>query len=186
MDNHGIKMPVETRFTSTQNQPAHATHNGASETTASAARPLLTATELLHDLRSGAFLSAQDARAPFKLTERARIANEMMELMHLLDRMQATQLREFAGAPLDAAALREAASKESLPMLPNKAVNAELPSILENLLSDDRILRDQHHNPLFVARDGTPLKLDDLVWHAASGDVHASIADSTPLSPLLI
>lgn len=170
----------------------------------STSRLLLTATELLRDLRSGAFLSAQDARAPFTLTGQARVASEMMTLMHLLDRVQAAQKQmkaaqsaslpitaagnavgEFADLLLDEAAGREKLSPVSLPTLPGRAAVSELPSMIESFAGEDRILRDSYHNPLFVTREGTPLELGDLVWHAG-GDTQNSAIDSMGTSPLLL
>lgn len=176
--------------------------NDAGAETNRVPRPLLTATELLHELRSGSLLSGHEARAPFMLTGRARVASEMMALMHLLDRFHAVQQQmkaaggaeivpeealfgEFAGAVSDET-VPGALTTISLPRLPGKAALAELPNILDTLAGEDRVLRDSYQNPLFVSRDQMPLKLGDLVWHAAAtGEAHGAtvdlIGDSSPL-----
>lgn len=223
-----------TESSTISSSPTVASSTTTSSTIASSTtRPQITATELLRDLRSGAFV-VSDARSSM-LTGRARVASEMMELMHLLDRLEqtapqkpplpapATRAGEF-GVETEAAMvetlspqtssletstppnpslenlLREDSLLEDLsledltlekfsaPKLPGTAAREHLPGLLEAFTDKDRILRDTDGNALFIARDGTPYKLDELVWSAVdvtrAEDLNAS--DFVEVSPLLL
>ncbi|HKP72120.1 MAG TPA: hypothetical protein VJT82_04225, partial [Pyrinomonadaceae bacterium] len=158
-------------------------------------------TELWRDLRSGAFLPAQEAASPFPLTGRARVASEMIELMHTLDRIeQAAQQfpngakSEGRGELIEVLAGRLANLSEGelaellnlLPTLPGRAGRNEMVRLLASLTG---ALVDAD-GKMLVSRDGTPLKLDQLLWLSNAGGLLGSTfkADLFPvhLSPLIV
>lgn len=168
------------------------------------------AAELLRDLRSGAFVPAQDSYTPFPLTGRARVVSEMIELMRTLDAIehmaQACDVShgqspegEAAGGILagknaasDAGVdkmLAGAMPEETLAeivALPGRAGRLELARLVTSL---NGMLMTADGKPLLVA-DHQTLKLDQLMWSGAAGGLPAASlsADSFPtrLSPLLI
>ncbi|HWS86722.1 MAG TPA: hypothetical protein VN282_07145 [Pyrinomonadaceae bacterium] len=147
--------------------------------------------EVLRDLRSGAFLPAQERLSPFPLTGRARVAAEMMELMRTLDAVDGALRRASEGVAAQralgdsavAAWLRAragvAAAPENVldelaalltPSLPGRAARSLIPAhvaALNGLLTD----ADGH---ALLARDGTPLKLERLLWLSAAGGLLGS------------
>ncbi|HYN86275.1 MAG TPA: hypothetical protein VER32_13590 [Pyrinomonadaceae bacterium] len=178
-----------------------------------APEPRLHPQEFLRDLREGVFVPRQEQYNPFPLTGRARVVAEMMELMRTLDAVEGA-LRQAAASRAGAAAANAdkpshvgallkayfagtlgAALDELLallnPTLPGRAARMEIPravAAMNGLLTD----ADGH---ALVARDGTPLKLDRLVWLNAAGGLlgTAGLASSfaaesfpTRLNPLLV
>lgn len=172
--------------------------------------------EVLRDLQAGAFRPAEASRAPFPLTGRALVANEMMELMRTLDAVErvtrellatmqsagAQAAGVFAPGEGDEApllALLRALSgtpggAETLdellallpPALPGRAARLEIPRLVAAL---DGVMVDADGRAL-VTKDGVPLKLDQLMWLGSLGGVMKGVAgaESFPvhLSPLLI
>jgi hypothetical protein len=164
--------------------------------------------EVLRDLRSGAFLPPEENYNPFPLTGRARVVTEMMELMRTLDAidraMQGAGTRgqtavhgESLEALLAAYLKGGVAGGEALglldrllagllPTLPGRAGRFELLRLIAAL---NGALADAQGRPL-TAKDGTPLKLDQLLWLGTLGGMLKSsfAAESFPvqLSPLLL
>jgi hypothetical protein len=129
--------------------------------------------ELLRDLRNGAFLNPQDMEGPYPLTGRARIVSEMMAVMRTIDAIE-----KFA-AGMRAQAL-------SPPTFPGLAARLEIPRLIATL---DGILTDSAGRPLLMA-DGTPLKLGELLLLNVCSDsvVESWAMDRLPvrLSPLIV
>lgn len=159
-------------------------------------------TELWRDLRSGLFLPAQESSSPFPLTGRARVVNELIELMHTLDAIERGAAQQFPGASKGAgqgalgetlagrlANLTEGELVEllnMLPTLPGRAGRNEMVRLLAALTgplvdADGRML---------LAKDGTPLKLDQLLWLNTIGGLPGSSFKGellgTHLSPLIV
>ncbi|HEX5709177.1 MAG TPA: hypothetical protein VFX96_17880 [Pyrinomonadaceae bacterium] len=173
--------------------------------------PRLHPQEFLRDLREGVFVPRQEQFNPFPLTGRARVVAEMMELMRTLDAVEGA-LRQAAaqrGAQAQASAESHvgawlkahlagtlgAALDELLaliaPTLPGRAARYEIPRAVAAM---NGLLTDADGRAL-LARDGTPLKLERLVWLGAAGGLlggaalgSAFAADSLParLNPLLV
>ncbi|HEX8455932.1 MAG TPA: hypothetical protein VF656_01320 [Pyrinomonadaceae bacterium] len=140
-------------------------------------------TELWRDLRSGAFLPAHEAHSPFPLTGRARVASEMIELMHTLDAIERAEAQLFpngrAGSSAQQTALAEtlagrlahltdaelAELLNLLPTLPGRAGRNEMVRLLAALAGP---LVDANGR-MILAKDGTPLKLDQLLWLSTAG-----------------
>ncbi|HEY0078952.1 MAG TPA: hypothetical protein VGB73_09930 [Pyrinomonadaceae bacterium] len=164
------------------------------------------ASELWRDLRSGAFQPTPDAHNPYPLTGRARIASEMMELMHTLDAIERAWQKlggraqggaqpgvaeegglfpGQAGATLGADGEAEALLS-MLPTLPGRAARAEIARFIAALNGQ---LFDAKGRTL-VAPDGTPLRLDQLLLLGTQGGLFGGIFEAdhfpTRLSPLLI
>jgi hypothetical protein len=133
--------------------------------------------ELLRDLRSGAFLHPQELETPFPLTGRAKIVSEMMELMRTLDAIEKfAQEMKVAGKsvvigesltiPLRVVANTEMAELftrlllELGPMFPGFAGRLEIPRFVSQL---GGIPTDAQGQPLLTS-DRVPLKLGELVW----------------------
>jgi hypothetical protein len=133
--------------------------------------------ELLRDLRTGAFLHPQELESPFPLTGRARIVSEMMALMRTLDAIErfAEELNapgktvfngEQLSIPLRVVANTEVAELftrlmlELGPMFPSLAGRFEIPRFVASL---NGIPTDAQGQPLLM-NDRVPLKLGDLVW----------------------
>lgn len=159
-------------------------------------------TELWRDLRSGVFLPAQESNSPFQLTGRARVVNELIELMHTLDAIERGVSQQFPGASKGAeqgalaemlggrlANLTEGELAELLnllPTLPGRAGRNEMVRLLAALTgplvdADGRML---------LAKDGTPLKPDQLLWLSTVGGLPGSAFKGellgTNLSPLIV
>lgn len=163
--------------------------------------------ELLRDLRAGLFLPAQEANNPFPLSGRARIASEMMELMRTLDvieqfaakletLMQASQRSGMfppghEGLAGEMASLGLGGEFEGLlMMLPGLPGTVGRSAIERFIAALGGQLVDMRGRTL-VAEDGTPLKLDQLLWlGAAGGLLGGQTTDAelfpTRLSPLLV
>jgi hypothetical protein len=163
--------------------------------------------EVLRDLRAGAFLPAQERYSPFPLTGRARVAAEMMELMRTLDAVEGALRRASEGVGAQrssgdsavAAWLRAragvAAAPENVidelaalltPSLPGRAARALIPA---HVAAMNGLLTDADGRAL-LARDGTPLKLERLLWLSAAGGLLGSAfkGENIPsrLSPALL
>lgn len=167
------------------------------------------ASELWRDLRSGAFQPAPDAHDPFPLTGRARVASEMMELMHTLDAVERALQRlggraqgnGQAGVAGDegvfpnqtGAGVGANGEPEELfvmlPTLPSRAARSEIARFIASLNGQLGQLIDAHGRTL-AAPDGTLLKFDQLLWLGTSGAMGGGVfeADAFPtrLSPLHI
>jgi hypothetical protein len=165
----------------------------------------LNAAELLRDLRSGAFFPSSEALSPFPLTGRARIVNEMIELMHTLDAIERVlqQLKNQNGSGPGrlvqggAGVLGEHALEMiegelerllnlSLPLLPGRAGRNEVFRLLAQLNGP---LVDAG-GKMLVTKDGLPLRLDQLLWFSTadgllSGAFKAD-AFQVHLSPLIL
>lgn len=76
--------------------------------------------EVLRDLRNGSFVSPYETFNPFPLTGRARVASEMIEMMHLLDKVE--QFAQYL-------ALQKGSLGQSVPL------NAETLRMLEKFLA---------------------------------------------------
>lgn len=162
--------------------------------------------EVLRDLRAGAFLPAQERYSPFPLTGRARVAAEMMELMRTLDAIEgalrrasdgvasqrglgdaavAAWLRAKAGIDAPDGVLDELAALLT-PSLPGRAARALIPA---HVAAMNGLLTDADGRAL-LARDGTPLKLERLLWLSAAGGLLGSAFkgenSSARLSPSLL
>jgi hypothetical protein len=171
------------------------------------ATPVVRPSELLRDLRAGLFLPAQEAHNPFPLSGRARIASEMMELMRTLDVIDQfgakleTLLRSSQRAEVFAPAHEGLAGERAsvglggelegllmmLPGLPGPVGRSAIERFIAALGGQLVDLKGR----TLVAEDGTPLKLDQLLWlGAAGGLVGGRAADAelypTRLSPLLV
>ena len=158
--------------------------------------------ELLRDLRSGTFLPAQEAYSPFPLTGRARVISEMMELMRTLDAIEriVQQLKSqsapgaIGGQEAETLARLMTGGVEGelegllslLPTLPGRAGRSEIARLIAAL---NGMLVDAE-GKMLLTKDGTPLKLDQLLWLSTAGGLLGSAfkADSFPtrLSPLII
>lgn len=163
--------------------------------------------EVLRDLRAGAFIPAQERYSPFPLTGRARVAAEMMELMRTLDAVEGALRRASEGVEAQrafadsavAAWLRAkagvAAAPENVidelalmltPSLPGRAARALIPA---HVAAMNGLLTDADGRAL-LARDGSPLKLERLLWLSAAGGLLGSAfkGDNVPsrLSPALL
>lgn len=162
--------------------------------------------EVLRDLRAGAFLPPQEQFNPFPLTGRARVAAEMMELMRTLDAVEGALQRATAHAGEAQKANTEAAfvawlksgalgaadgAVEELlslvlPALPGRAARWEIPRLVAELQG---LLTDAEGRAL-LARDGTPLRLDRLLWLGAAGGLLGSAFEGehapSSLSPLTL
>lgn len=178
-----------------------------------------TLAELIRDLRAGAFLAIGDGLDPFPLTGRARLVKEIIELMHTLDAIERTlsqhgesTMRDAKRSVSDAqehgarqaghnaeASDEETAKSQGrtstlfdgeeffLPALPKRAAAFESARFIA---AHEGALLDDAGKHLFVARDGTPLKLDELMWFAAAGGSRAGAGESFDFakgtSPLLL
>ena len=161
-------------------------------------------TELWRDLRSGVFLPAQESHSPFPLTGRARVVNELIELMHTLDAIErsASQQQQFPGASKGAgqgaqaetlagrlANLTEGELAELLNMLPTLPGRAGRNEMVRLLAALTGALTDADGRML-LAKDGTPLKLDQLLWLNTIGGLPGSAFKGellgTHLSPLIV
>lgn len=163
--------------------------------------------EVLRDLRAGAFLPAQERYNPFPLTGRARVAAEMMELMRTLDAVEgalrrasdplaaqrslaesavAAWLRAKAGVGAAPENVAEELAMLLTPSLPGRAARALIPA---HVAAMNGLLTDADGRAL-LARDGTPLKLERLLWLNASGGLLGSAFKgdnpSARLSPALL
>jgi hypothetical protein len=158
--------------------------------------------EILRDLRTGAFLPTQVIYDPFPLTGRARVVSEMMELLHTLDRIEGA-IRQAASQASPAqkstaesviaawmkarlaggseAALEELLSLLVLPTLPFRAARNEIPRMVAAL---GGLLTDTEGCAL-LARDGTPLKLDRLIWLSTMGGLVSPTAADSALATML-
>lgn len=168
-------------------------------------QPRIRTSELWRDLRSGAFQPAPDAHDPFPLTGRARVASEMIELMHTLDAIEhalqklggRAQGNGQAGVAEEGAVFLSqtggsvGANGEPeevfvrLPTLPGRAARGEIERFIASLSGQ---LLDAHGRS-FTTPDGMPLKFDQLLWLGTSGAMHGIFeADAFPtqLSPLHI
>jgi hypothetical protein len=164
-------------------------------------------TELLRDVRSGAFLHPRDSEGPFPLTGRARIVSEMMSLMRTIeaierfaDEMRGNPNRSFIadwsvfsrGGVFNGIIGREVlellaqAIANSGPTFPGLAGRLEIPRLIAAV---EGVLTDTAGRPLIVA-DGSPLKLGELLWFNARPDsaidLWALDRFPTRLSPLLV
>lgn len=157
--------------------------------------------ELLRDLRSGAFLPAQERHNPFPLTGRARVVSEMMELMRTLDAIESFAQQPGAGEPLavDGLGLEvpgglsgdaafDLAPEElfaPFPALPGRAGRMEIQRFVAAL---GGLLVDANGLAL-TTRDGIQLKADQLLWLGVAGGLLGQASDAgqlaTRLSPLL-
>ena len=147
--------------------------------------------EVLRDLRAGAFVPAQERYSPFPLTGRARVAAEMMELMRTLDAVEGALRRASDGVAGQrsfgdsavAAWLRAkagvAAAPENVidelavlltPSLPGRAARTLIPA---HVAAMNGLLTDADGRAL-LARDGSPLKLERLLWLSAAGGLLGS------------
>lgn len=163
--------------------------------------------EVLRDLRAGAFIPAQERYSPFPLTGRARVAAEMMELMRTLDAVEGALRRSSEGVDAQrvfadsavAAWLRAkagvAAAPENVidelallltPSLPGRAARALIPA---HVAAMNGLLTDADGRAL-LARDGSPLKLERLLWLSAAGGLLGSAfkGENVPsrMSPALL
>lgn len=160
--------------------------------------------EILRDLRSGAFLPAQESRNPFPLTGRARIATEMMELMRTLEAIDRfmQKLEAHLGKDGDIALTIQqpeemlfgmngeealAATLDDGEMAAWQELLAQRPSIpgrkgrdeIENFIrSRGGMLTDTDGHALLVTEDGTPLKLDKLLWLNSAGGWRGAAFDA--------
>jgi hypothetical protein len=160
-------------------------------------------TELWRDLRSGAFIPAQESYSQFQLTGRARVVNEMIELLHTLDALERGASQQFPGGAKGAgqqatlaetlagrlANLTEAELAELLnllPTLPGRAGRNEMVRLLAALSGP---LMDAD-GKMLLAKDGTPLKPDQLLWLNTLGGLPGSSFKGelfpTHLSPLIV
>ncbi|HVF42813.1 MAG TPA: hypothetical protein VM936_07375 [Pyrinomonadaceae bacterium] len=147
--------------------------------------------EVLRDLRAGAFIPAQERYSPFPLAGRARVAAEMMELMRTLDAVEGALRRASDGVAAQksfgdsavAAWLRAkagvAAAPETLvdelallltPSLPGRAARTMIPA---HVAAMNGLLTDADGRAL-LARDGSPLKLERLLWLSTAGGLLGS------------
>jgi hypothetical protein len=149
-----------------------------------ASRP--TPREVLRDMRAGVFLPAQERYSPFPLAGRARVAAEMMELMRTLDAVEGALQRaasrklmnDSAVASLLRAKLGVVAAENVLdelaalltPSLPGRAARALIPA---HVAAMNGLLTDADGRAL-LARDGTPLKLERLLWLSTAGGLLGS------------
>ncbi|HEX8474455.1 MAG TPA: hypothetical protein VF666_10510 [Pyrinomonadaceae bacterium] len=164
--------------------------------------------EILRDLRAGAFLPTQEASNPFPLTGRARVATEMMELMRTLDAVDrfmrqleaqgggrggnGTAANTF-GLPgksatgLEMAALEELLAFLQQPTLPGRAGRNQIEAFVRAL---GGMFVDAHGQTLLAAPDGTPLKLDKMLWLSTAGGLIGSSFEGelfpVRLSPLIV
>lgn len=163
--------------------------------------------EVLRDLRAGAFIPAQERYSPFPLTGRARVAAEMMELMRTLDAVEGALRRASEGFEAQrvfadsavAVWLRAkagiAAAPENVidelalmltPSLPGRAARALIPA---HVAAMNGLLTDADGHAL-LARDGSPLKLERLLWLSAAGGLLGSAfkGENVPsrMSPALL
>lgn len=164
--------------------------------------------ELLRDLRSSAFLPAQELSNPFPLTGRARVVSEMMELLRTLDAleriMQQQQGRTAVSVSggletMEASALMsrmangaEVSPEEmlgsllGLPMLPGRAGRAEM---LRFMAALNQPLTDAQGRVL-LNKEGVALKPNELLWlNIAGGRVASEFSTElfpAHLSPTLI
>jgi hypothetical protein len=160
-------------------------------------------TELWRDLRSGAFLPAQESYSQFQLTGRARAVNEMIELLHTLDALERVASQQIPGEAKGAgqrgtlaetlagrlANLTESELAEllnMLPTLPGRAGRNEMVRLLAALTGP---LMDAD-GKMLLAKDGTPLKPDQLLWLSTFGGLPGSGFKGelfgTHLSPLIV
>ncbi|HEV2801916.1 MAG TPA: hypothetical protein VGW12_15675 [Pyrinomonadaceae bacterium] len=163
-------------------------------------------TELWRDLRAGAFLPTQEAHSPFPLTGRARVVNEMIELLHTLDAIERAEAQLFPngragaqssqqqGALAETLAGRLANLTEAefaellnlLPTLPGRAGRNEMVRLLAALAGPLMDLDGR----MILAKDGTPLKLDQLLWLSTAGGLLGASFKGDPfpvrLSPLIV
>jgi hypothetical protein len=173
------------------------------------ASPLPHPHEILRDLRTGAFVPPQEQHNPFPLMGRARVVVEMMELMRTLDAVESALRRGAEQSGVTQRANTESAFASwlkthlsgdgalddmlamLLPALPGRAGRNEIPRHVAAL---GGLLTDADGRAL-LAKDGTPLKLDRLVWlNTAGGLLDTSLLGSafrsetfpTRLSPLLV
>lgn len=181
--------------------------------------------EVLRDLRSGSFVSPYETFNPFPLTGRARIASEMIELLHTLDMIEEfaqylAQQRARMGQPAPAnaetikllerffagmnmsdeflALLKATLANEKMftmeefmrlfqIALPGRAARSIIPEIVLAL----NCMLPNMDGRMLVAKDGTPLMLDKLVWFNLAGGLVSNISSmfdsfQTRLSPLLL
>lgn len=160
--------------------------------------------EILRDLRSGAFLPAQESRNPFPLTGRARVATEMMELMRTLEAIERfmQKLEAHLGRDGDISSTIQQAEEmlcgangeEALATTLDdgeiaawRELLAQRPSIpgrkgrdeIENFIrSCGGMLTDTDGHALLVTEDGTPLKLDKLLWLNSAGGWRGAAFDA--------
>lgn len=142
-------------------------------------QPRVDPAQLLRDLRSGAFLPPQEVYRPYPLTGRARMVSEMMELMRTLDAIErVAQKMEARSATAQQSSGQNAfvvlkgilegahdPFAALLPELPGRAGRNELPRFIAAL---NGLPVDPHGRQL-AAADGTPLKLDQLLWLSTAG-----------------
>lgn len=163
--------------------------------------PRLHPQEILRDLRTGAFLPPQERYNPFPLTGRARVVAEMMELMRTLDAVEGAlryvAAQQAGGAAQTASAesrvglwmraLLAGAADGSLddllalllpPTLPGRAGRSEIPRFVAAL---EGMLTDADGRAL-LAKDGTQLKLDRLIWLSTAG----GLLDTSTLNTSLL
>lgn len=162
--------------------------------------------EVLRDLRAGAFIPAQERYSPFPLTGRARVAAEMMEVMRTLDAVEGALRRASEGVEAQrsfadsavAAWLRAKAgiaAPENVidelalmltPSLPGRAARSLIPA---HVAAMNGLLTDADGRAL-LARDGSPLKLERLLWLSAAGGLLGSAFkgenSAARLSPALL
>ncbi|HEX7314736.1 MAG TPA: hypothetical protein VF297_12495 [Pyrinomonadaceae bacterium] len=158
--------------------------------------------EVLRDLRSGAFVPVEETYNPFPLTGRARVVTEMMELMRVLDAVESAwpggEVAPGEGpdallvafmkgeAGLGTLGALDELLASLLPALPGRAARLEL---LRFVAALGGMLTDPQGRQL-TAKDGTPLKLEQLLWLGLpSGLMQSSfMSERSPvqLSPLLV
>jgi hypothetical protein len=148
--------------------------------------------EVLRDMRAGVFVPAQERYSPFPLTGRARVAAEMMELMRTLDAVEGALRRASSGTDAAAQKFMSDAAVASLlraklgevfaenvldelaalltPSLPGRAARSLIPA---HVAAMNGLLTDADGRAL-LARDGTPLKLERLLWLSTAGGLLGS------------
>jgi hypothetical protein len=159
-------------------------------------------------MRAGVFIPAQERYSPFPLTGRARVAAEMMELMRTLDAVEGALRRAASGTEAAAQRLMSDSAVASLlraklggvvgenvidelaalliPSLPGRAARSLIPA---HVAAMNGLLTDADGRAL-LARDGTPLKLERLLWLSTAGGLLGSAFDGESfgarLSPSLL
>ena len=145
-------------------------------------------TELVRDLRSGAFLPTNKSLAQFPLTNHARVASEMMALMRTLDRLEqidgrfASDVRRTNDDSAAASRHLAAASAPRRPRLPGRAGTLEIDRSVRLLY--DANAKQTLYAPSLRAGDGTPLKPGELLWlGAAGGSTRTPDGEPRPATP---
>ncbi len=159
--------------------------------------------EVLRDMRAGVFVPVQERYSPFPLTGRARVAAEIMELMRTLDAVEGALQRAATAADAAAQKLMSDSAVALLlraklggvvgenvldelvalltPSLPGRAARALIPA---HVAAMNGLLTDADGRAL-LARDGTPLKLERLLWLSTAGGLLGSAFNSESFSARL-